>query len=749
MAIFVTFIVAILNIILGFFVFLKNPKGATHRYYLSLSIVVALWAVTNHFSLQMRDPAETLFWIRAVMVITSYLGPSLYLMALSFPNHELKLSKLKKTVLLVASAASALLAATPLMFSKVEYINGSIQPTPGPGILVYAVIFFSTIVGAFVTLWKKYRRSAGLEKLQLRYLFLGIVSTFTLLAVTNFIFVLLLRISNFVIFGPVFTLFLVASIGYAIVKHRFLDISLLVARSVTYVSLVLLLTGFYVGTLFTVENYLTSGLSGSQETLISTALGMIVVFTLQPLRLFLEQLTQRIFYRHHYDSDTVLNDISSITSNELELEKLLQGTMSILVREMKLDCMVALLANGDVDVYRTNTDNGSFCSITNKSEKIELKRRLDFLHARSDESVIVFDELNESNDKKMLRNLEIAVVIPLIVNKEVIGHLLSKTKLSGEAFTTQDLRIFELIGPQVAISVKNASSFEEIRRFNIKLTEEVRRATANLRHANERLKELDKLKDEFVSIASHELRTPMAAIKSFLWMALAGKAGHMPAKMREFVQRSYDSTERLINLVNDMLNVSRIEAGRVSVNLAKTDLHALAKDVVAEMKGRAAELHVNLKIASPDDQHVWAIADGDKIKEVLLNFVGNSLKFTPPKGTVTISWTQQDDLISTHVTDTGVGISKDGLEHLFEKFGLMQGSYRTNKPSTQGTGLGLYICKSIIELHQGKVSATSEGEGKGATFTFALPAYSAPALEEAKRGQKSKPTDVTIIHRAI
>jgi signal transduction histidine kinase len=359
--------------------------------------------------------------------------------------------------------------------------------------------------------------------------------------------------------------------------------------------------------------------------------------------------------------------------------------------------------------------------------------------------------MKETDLKARMRKLGVSVVLPLVVKHEAIGFVIIKAKLSGEFYSFQDIRVFELLMPQLAISIRNARSFEEIKNFNIKLKEEVNKATYDVKQANVRLKELDKLKDEFVSIASHELRTPLTAIKSYLWMLLAGKAGKMAGKQSLYVERCFQSTERLIKLVNDMLNVSRIESGRVALEVKETDLELLALEVMEEVKPRAKELGLNLELAKEKEtvgKKFVVAADPDKIREVMINLIGNSLKFTPKGGTISISLETRGDKIVTRIIDTGVGISKRHLRELFQKFGLIEGSYQVNQEATQGTGLGLYICKSIIYLHKGQIWADSPGEGKGTVFSFSLPRYTKDAYAQLLKENRNK-TDVGIVHTTI
>jgi signal transduction histidine kinase len=255
------------------------------------------------------------------------------------------------------------------------------------------------------------------------------------------------------------------------------------------------------------------------------------------------------------------------------------------------------------------------------------------------------------------------------------------------------------------------------------------------------------MKDDFVSVASHELRTPMTAIKSYLWMALAGKGGKLSEKQAYYLNRSYNSTDRLIKLVNDMLNISRIDSGRISVTLDKVNIVELAQEVIEEVKPRADELKLSLVLEkSLAKKDISVIADKEKIKEVLINLIGNSLKFTPEKGTITIHFEKKEDKIFTHVTDTGRGIDVKDLSTLFRKFGMIEGSYATNKKAS-GTGLGLYISKSIVDLHDGEITGSSEGIGKGSTFSISLLKFTQEKFQ--KLSKKSHKGTVDIIHSGL
>ena len=231
--------------------------------------------------------------------------------------------------------------------------------------------------------------------------------------------------------------------------------------------------------------------------------------------------------------------------------------------------------------------------------------------------------------------------------------------------------------------------------------------------------ETDEKLEDFVSIASHELRTPMTAIRSYAWMALYKSDLPLSDKLKKYLVRVLISTERLINLVNDLLNVSRIEAGKIEVSPEPVDLVSLTKDVIDEIYySKSTDKNIQFVLLEKPIPKVFA--DPERLREVMLNLVGNSVKFTPPGGTVTIEFFADGQTLETAIKDTGIGFTKDDIGRLFQKFGKLDNSY-VSISSSGGTGLGLYISKNLIELMHGKIRVSSPGLGKGATFTFSLP----------------------------
>ncbi len=232
----------------------------------------------------------------------------------------------------------------------------------------------------------------------------------------------------------------------------------------------------------------------------------------------------------------------------------------------------------------------------------------------------------------------------------------------------------------------------------------------------QRLKELDQLKSDFVSNVSHELRTPLTAIKGSVDNMLDGLTGDLNEKQSRYLVRIKSNADRLARLINDLLDLSRIEAG-IKLKRTNLSLPTVAREVVESLAPVAAEKRISFEIEFADN-NLTAWADPDRIAEVLTNLLGNAIKFTPTRGKVTVSLVRNgDDWVKVSVADTGPGIPSDEAKRIFDKF------YQVSQPERQkamGTGLGLAIAKTLVELHGGKIWLKSEA-GRGSTFSFTLP----------------------------
>ena len=254
-------------------------------------------------------------------------------------------------------------------------------------------------------------------------------------------------------------------------------------------------------------------------------------------------------------------------------------------------------------------------------------------------------------------------------------------------------------------------------RKEIQVREKIEKIAAELESANVRLKELDQQKSEFISLASHQLRGPLTAIKGYSSMVLEGDFGAITDTVKDAVAKILKSTSDLVVLVGDYLDVSRIEQGRMQYTFERFDLAEEVETVITELRPTIEEAHLTISYDVDKNVNYNVDADRGKIKQVIGNILDNSIKYTPHGGVHVWLTRKVDNKILITISDTGVGIKPEVLPNLFEKFSRAPDASRTN---IIGTGLGLYIAKKMVEANKGRVWAESAGENKGASFFIEL-----------------------------
>lgn len=249
----------------------------------------------------------------------------------------------------------------------------------------------------------------------------------------------------------------------------------------------------------------------------------------------------------------------------------------------------------------------------------------------------------------------------------------------------------------------------------IEQRERIEKLATELARANDRLKELDQLKSEFVSLATHQIRGPITAIKGYASMLLEGDYGPVAPNVKESVQTIFQSSSALAVIVQDFLDVSRIEQGRMKYEFTDLDLGTLVTEAARELRPNIERKGLTLSITA--EQGITVNADAGKLRQVVGNLIDNSLKYTPT-GSITVAVTKEGANAFVRVSDTGVGIKPETLPKLFQKFSRAEDASKAN---ILGTGLGLYVAKQLITAQGGSIEASSPGLGKGSTFAVELP----------------------------
>jgi len=308
------------------------------------------------------------------------------------------------------------------------------------------------------------------------------------------------------------------------------------------------------------------------------------------------------------------------------------------------------------------------------------------------------------------------VISPILPKEGSKGLLFIGTESVDTAITEGDEELITILANQIGSSLENARLFEQTWLTHQELEQKVEERTHELTLVLEEVKKISKRKTDFISSVSHELRTPLTSIKGYASILLTGKLGSLPPEAQERINKINRHSDELVRLVNDLLDISRIESGKVIMKRESYDLKSIAEHVLdllsVQLKEKQIEPQLNI---SKDVTAVFV--DHSQIERVFINIVGNALKFTPPKGKITIASYKVGKEVQVDITDTGCGIPEEAREAIFEEF------YRVDNPINQqvkGTGLGLSLVKHIIEAHNGKIWVKSKA-GLGSTFSFTLP----------------------------
>jgi signal transduction histidine kinase len=700
------------NFILGLLSLLKNPNNITNRLFSLFTMVICFYLGANYLSLHQASPILFLLFVRMVMSLAAFINLLFFLLAYTFPSGKLDLSHTKMALIFLSTAILAGLAQTPLIFETISEETG--QPVPGMAIPLFLVHTLFFLGWGLTILIKKALSHGGIERAQSRVFLLGAAIMFALIVFSNVILVVFFNISTFVVFLPLYTFIFDGAVAYAIVRHRFMDLRLAIARSVAYLTVLVVIGWFYAYSFSGIQKLI---LGDSENVLVligSTVLTLIVALSFQSLKSAFEKYSNRIFYKEKYDANAYLQSMSRIMAKTIIIDEMSSLLLNEITSQMKISGAAILLFRDRKIIWIKEKD-------IKPPRDYDSKKLYPVVHnlvTSKGENILIYDEMPESPTKEILRKDLISIVLPLVVKDNIIGTILLGEKSSGSIFSSSDIELLKILAPEIAVAINNAISYDEIKKFNITLKKEVTDATAHLRRSNEKLKELDHLKDEFVSIASHELRTPMTAIKSYLWLAIDKSKEKVDKQTGEYMTIAYDSTQRLLKLVEEMLTVSRIEGKRINISKGPVDLVDLVKSIYKELEIKAKESAIKLVFKSESSEMIIK-GDKTKLRDVFQNIIGNALKFTPKEGLVRTSVTQDKNQVKITIFNSGTFISKDDIEKLFEKFNRIASVHATNS-NEHSTGLGLYISKQIIKLHSGKITVESN-EKTGTSFVIELP----------------------------
>jgi signal transduction histidine kinase len=691
------------HLAISLFIYRHNPKSYTNRFFTLFAVISSIWSIFNYASLHQASPEATLKVIRWVMLFAALHSLSLFLTIHTFPSNTLKLNRTSLVIMLCVTSFVAILTQTPLVFSDIKGSGVDAQPVPGPGIAVFALTAGFFIVGSIYLLISRYLKAAGILKAQLQYLIIGVIGSAFLMFLTNFVLVVVFKINSLLVLGSTYTLIFISSTAYAIVAHQLFDIKVIIKRTVVYSGLLVFTVVAYSMIVFLFRAIFGGEDAFSLRTFSANFIAAVfIAFGFDPIRTWLIQQTDQYLFKGEYDPQAVLSELSKQLSTSLDLRQVTQSLVVTVKSQMRLSHTAVVVFKAEEsqvlvkDVTQDGYPDSAILQLPPENLLLQELARTPRLIVTEDLHRLCDASPNSDSPEIQacrlllvdLDKLKVAMVIPILVDQKSIGMFLVGDKLSGDTFTKEDVEFLTIVANQTANAIEKTRFWEE-----------------------------DQMKSEFVSIASHELLTPTAAIKGYLSMILDDNMGEIDDTARRFLTKVALSADRLAHLVEDLLNVSRIESGRLKINKRSYSLVESVQKAVDELQITAKDKSLDFAFVPPQELLPQVYADADHIYRVIVNLISNAIKYTN-SGWIrcfVVKYSATHILFS--ISDSGLGIPQDSIKHLFEKF------YRADRKEIagiQGTGLGLYISKKIVDLMNGQMWVESE-IGKGTTFYFTLP----------------------------
>ncbi|PJA11877.1 hypothetical protein COX64_05245 [Candidatus Dojkabacteria bacterium CG_4_10_14_0_2_um_filter_Dojkabacteria_WS6_41_15] len=682
-------LVGVLNLILGLTTLLRAKREASSFFYFLITIVTVLWILPLTLLEFATTDASRLLWAKSAFIGPSFLPLALYGFISNFPSNSKNYQKSFFRVLAIAGAFFLYIS----LFGK-HFITGVTADSANNLVFSYGyqyAIYFTYLAGSIVyllgSMYKRYKQSEGLDQLRLRYLLTGFGLSAAGALLTNMVLPML-GLDVFSMFGPVSTIFLFYFTTQAIIYHRLFDIGTFVANLVEVISLAI----FYYLVIFVIRTFEIKilGLSfyDPLNIFIDLVFSFAVALNIKAILKAVAVFVGSILVSEKIDFEDISLELDQLRTKNLSLADYLQQVATVL--NTKIPKLRAFL-----------------------TQDSSMNEQLHSLHF----SVGLLYLLQEINPGKKQHIFLKSKGYGLLIRISPQIALILYEKNGQFAYTRQEIDAISYLSQKLKISLAERTLLEQTNSFNSILQRKVAHQTIKLTRANRKLKELDKAKSDFISMASHQLRTPISVIKGYLSMILNGDLGKVSSSIIPSLERVLKNTDQLNNIVEDILNASRIEQSRLIINCTVGDLAELTRVAVAELTQKATDKKLNLETSIPKKK-VSLSFDQTKIYEAIINLIDNAITYTT-KGSITVSLTEKSDHVTISVKDSGIGIPQNKKDQIFKRFSRLDNA-KLVRPD--GTGIGLYIAKKIVDAHSGKIWFEST-LNVGTTFTIQLPKH--------------------------
>ena len=677
--VFAAFCAMILHLILGIFVFINSPRKTLNRVFSLLSLFIFVWIVGCFIQSVTKDQTMALITERFVSKFYVF-TPPLFLHTF----YEILNIKNKRLILCSYLFAGLLcvLSFTNLFLTGVSYNFGARYLTaPGPLFFLFPLSITFNSWCSLSSLVAIRRNASGYYKIQLDYLFLA--GSFIIAAV--FFSHLLIYKIIFTPFDEILNIAYGVTIGYAILKHRLMDITIVIRKGLIYSVLIGLFTGLYILMLYFFSLFL-GGLGARASIYLSALLIIVFAISFQPLRDKIQEFIDKVFFRGKYDYQKTLKELSLVARSIAGLDELLDKVLTAIVSVIKLN---------NASIYVLDKRGGKY--FARRAIGIDIKRALPenddtIKQLATRKEAVMYDEVSKTpgNISGFMREIGAAIIFPIITKDELVGLLCLGEKLSGEVYSDEDIDLLTTLCNQMGASIENAMLYEDALEAQKKLYQADKLATVGALAAG----------------LAHEIKNPIAAIKGF--SQVIGKA--VEENDAEAIKDFKDVVPRQLDRINEIVEKLLTLSRPPKLERKKIDINVLLNEIVRLIEKQALKQRV--EIVKSFEELSQTLADPEQLTQAFLNLILNAIQSMPDGGQIEIRTRfMGTDRIVVEIIDNGIGIPKEKRAKIFDPF------YTTK---AGGSGLGLSVTQKIIIDHHGKIDVESE-VGKGATFKIILP----------------------------
>jgi len=714
----------------GVFVYSKNKYNIVNRTWLVFSMFFTFWSFFFGLTTSSPDYKVALFWAKMnhageIFIPISYLHFILaFLHKTEGKERVVWGGYILGGILLVLNFTKYPMDVRPIL-SFQYYIEAN------EAFLIFTTMFFVFVTYAIYKLTQEYLHSSGVRQNQITYILAASTIGF-LGGSTNFLPAFNLKVYPF---GSYFVSIYIFLMAYAIIKYRVLDISTVVHKTIIWAAMSSLIIVPVGGLFYFCYDWVRSLSSSYLSVLVAG-----VILLLIPYTKLVQPRIDHLFQRRKHDLQKILQDfIHEIVALKglNELVNKLQATIasvlypeqtSIILFDVKSEDLKPLRVSGVSETFSVGKHDAFLRWLEGTNELAEM----DLIEADPRYSAI------KENANQYFNEVHGELVVPLTHDRKLLGVINLGQKKNLKPYTDLDLDFLSHLKVEASIAFSNSLLYDDVSKMSQELkqwatelehkveerTKELAESKQEVEIAYTKLKELDAIKTQFFSNISHELRTPLTLVLAPLESMLKGELGNVPKSQQGHIQIMHQNALRLLKMINNLLDLAKIDAGKMTLNPEPIHLAHFIKGIVASVKPMAEKKQIRLSFIE-GERLPEVVCDCEKVERILLNLILNSIKFTEPGGSVTVRCGKAPssegngpaNSVQISVADTGIGFPKEYKEKIFERFSQVDASASRKY---EGTGIGLALAKELVELHRGRIWADSE-PGEGTVMTFTLP----------------------------